>query len=64
MGADAHKAHSQMAVMDETRTVLERRRSKSTREGVLEVLERHRQDGSEPTKAVLEVGYGWGPIYD
>lgn len=64
VGVDAHKAHSQMTVMDERGTVLERRRAQSTREGMLEALERHRKDGDEPMKAVLEAGYGWGPLYD
>src|SRR5919107_37958 len=64
VGVDAHKAHSQMTVMDEAGTILERRRAKSTREGVLEALQHHRADGSEPMKAVLEAGYGWGPLYD
>lgn len=31
VGVDARKAHSQMTVMDETGTVLERRRAQSTR---------------------------------
>jgi transposase len=43
---------------------LERRRVVSSRDGVLEALEPHRADGGEPIKAVLEAGYGWGPIYD
>src|SRR5215210_7831547 len=61
VGVDAHKAHSQMTVMDQTGTVLERRRAASSREGMLEALGRHQ---GEPMKAVLEAGYGWGPIYD
>lgn len=61
VGVDAHKAHSQMTVMDETGTVLERRRAASSREGMLEALGRYR---GEPMKAVLEAGYGWGPLYD
>jgi transposase len=61
VGVDAHKAHSQMTVIDETGTVLERRRTASSREGMLEALGPHR---GEPMKAVLEAGYGWGPIYD
>jgi len=61
VGVDAHKAHSQMTVIDETGTVLERRRAASSREGMLEALGPHR---GEPMKAVLEAGYGWGPIYD
>src|SRR5919202_2951209 len=61
VGVDAHKAHSQMTVIDETGKVLERRRAASSREGMLEALGPHR---GEPMKAVLEAGYGWGPIYD
>jgi len=64
VGVDAHKAHSQMTVMDQTGKILKRRRVASSREGVLEALEPHRADGGEPMKAVLEAGYGWGPIYD
>jgi transposase len=69
VGVDAHKAHSQLTVMDETGTVLERRRAASSREGMLEALEPHRRDEEdhtrrEPMKAVLEAGYGWGPLYD
>ncbi len=65
VGVDAHKAHSQMTtVMDEKGTVLERRRAQSSREALLEALECHRKDGGEPMKAVLEAGYGWGPLYD
>jgi transposase len=64
VGVDAHKAHSQMTVIDQTGTVLERRRAQSTREGVLEALGRHRKNDGEPMKAVLEAGYGWGPLYD
>jgi transposase len=66
VGVDAHKAHSQVTVMDETGRVMERRRAESTREGMLEAIGRHRAEGpsSEPVKAVLEAGYGWGPIYD
>ena len=64
VGVDAHKAHSQMTVMDHTGKILKRRRVLSSREGVLEALEPHRADGGEPMKAVLEAGYGWGPIYD
>jgi transposase len=64
VGVDAHKAHSQMTVMDEKGAVLERRRVTSSREGVLEALGPHRGGGDEPMKAVLEAGYGWGPIYD
>jgi hypothetical protein len=61
VGVDAHKAHSQMTVIDETGTVLERRRTASSREGMLEALGPHR---GELMKGVLEAGYGWGPIYD
>ncbi len=61
VGVDAHKARSQMTVMDETGTVIERRRAASSREGMLEALGQHR---GEPMKAVLEAGYGWGPLYD
>ena len=61
MGVDAHKAHSQMTVMDERGTVVERHRAASSREGMLEALSPYR---GEPVKAVLEAGYGWGPIYD
>src|SRR3982751_4086981 len=50
-----------MTVIDETGTVLERRRTASSREGMPEPLGPHR---GEPMKAVLEAGYGWGPIYD
>jgi transposase len=65
VGVDAHKAHSQMTVMDQTGKILKRRRVASSREGVLEALSAHRADGGEePMKAVLEAGYGWGPIYD
>ena len=64
VGVDAHKTHSQMTVMDQTGKILKRRRVASSREGVLEALEPHRADGGEPMKAVLEAGYGWGPIYD
>jgi hypothetical protein len=55
VGVDAHKAHSQVTVMYQTVTVLERRRAASSREGMLEALSRHRD---EPMKAVLEAGYG------
>jgi transposase len=51
-------------VMDQTGKILKRRRVASSREGVLEALEPHRADGGQPMKAVLEAGYGWGPIYD
>ena len=61
VGVDAHKAHSQMTVMDETGKVLERRRAQSSRDGMLQALGRHH---GEPMKAVLEAGYGWGPLYD
>lgn len=64
VGVDAHKAHSQMTVMDGTGTVLERRRAASSREGMLGALGAHRGGGDEPMKAVLEAGYGWGPLYD
>jgi transposase len=64
VGVDAHKAHSQMMVMDHTGKILKRRRVASSREGVLEALEPHRADGGQPIKAVLEAGYGWGAIYD
>jgi transposase len=64
VGVDAHKAHSQMTVMDHTGKILKRRRVASSREGVLEALEPHRADGGQPMKAVLEAGYGWGAIYD
>ncbi len=64
VGVDAHKAHSQMTVMDEKGAVLERRRVASSREGMLEALGSHRGDAGGPMKAVLEAGYGWGPIYD
>ncbi len=40
VGVDAHKVHSQMTVMDETGTVLERCRAASSREGMLEALDR------------------------
>lgn len=56
VGVDAHKAHSQMTVMDEKGKVLERRRAQSSHEGMREALSRHR---GEPMKAVLETGYGW-----
>ena len=61
VGVDAHKAHSQITVMDETGKVLQRRRAASSREGMLEALGTQR---GEPMKAVLEAGYGWGPLYD
>lgn len=64
VGVDAHKAHSQMTVMDETGKITERRRVSSSREGVLEALRSHRGDDGGTMKAVLEAGYGWGPIYD
>ena len=60
VGVDAHKAHSQMTVMDETGTVLDRRRAESSRDGMLEALDHYH---GEPMKAVLEAGYGWGPLY-
>jgi len=54
-----------MTVMDQTGTVLERPRAQSSRDGILEALSRHRGgNGEEPIKAVLEAGYGWGPLYD
>jgi hypothetical protein len=59
VGVDAHKAPSPMTVIDETGTVLERRRTASSREGMLEALGPHR---GEPMKAVVEAGYGWGPL--
>jgi predicted NBD/HSP70 family sugar kinase len=55
VGVDAHKTHSQMTVIDETRKVLDRRRVASSREGMLQALGRYRD---EPIKAVLEAGYG------
>lgn len=42
VGVDAHKAYSQMWMMDETGKVLERRRVASSREGMLEALGLHR----------------------
>lgn len=61
VGVDAHKSASQLTVVDELGEILDRRRVASTRAALVGALE---GNGGEPIKAVLEAGYGWGPIYD
>lgn len=60
VGVDAHKATSHITVMDDTGTVLQRRRVPSSPSGVYGVLGRYQ----EPMRAVLEASYSWGPMYD
>ena len=60
VGVDAHKASSQVTVMDESGKVVKRKSIKTSRAGVREALGRFRQ----PMKAVLEASYSWGPMYD
>ena len=57
---DAHKATSQLTVMNKSRKVINRNSIEPSRAGVREVLGRFRQ----PMKAVVEASYCWGPIYD
>lgn len=61
VGVDAHKSASQLTVVDELGEVLDRKRVASTGTALTGALEDY---GEEPMKAVLEAGYGWGPIYD
>lgn len=60
VGVDAHKATSQIAVMEQDGRVIRRRRVCSRRADVHEALGRYRR----PMKVVLEAGYNWGPMYD
>lgn len=60
VGVDAHRATSQVTVMDEAGNVLKRKRVASNRAGFHDVLGRYRR----PMKAVLEAGRSWGPVYD
>lgn len=61
VGVDAHKSASQLTVVDELGEVVDRKRVASTGAALAGALEGY---GGEPMKAVLEAGYGWGPIYD
>lgn len=60
VGVDTHKEMSQIAVMDAQGVVVRQARVASTRAAVQGALLPYR----EPLKAVLEAGYGWGPMYD
>lgn len=60
VGVDAHKATSQVTVVDETGKVIRRKRIESSQAGVKAAL-----GGYEgPLKAVLEASCSWGPMYD
>jgi transposase len=61
VGVDAHKSASQLTVVDELGEVVDRRRVASTGAALAGALGGYSE---EPMKAVLEAGYGWGPIYD
>jgi hypothetical protein len=60
IGVDAHKAMSQITVMDGSGKVLKRRRVPSSLTGIRDALDGYQ----EPMKAVLEASYSWGPMYD
>ncbi len=60
VGVDAHKATSQITVMDAAGKVLRRKRVPSSLTGIRGALEGYQ----EPMKAVLEASYSWGPLYD
>jgi transposase len=60
VGVDAHKATTQITIMDETGKIVKRKRIVSSPAGVSEALGAYR----EPMKAVLEASYSWGPMYD
>lgn len=60
VGVDAHKATTQVTIVDETGKIIKRKRIESSQAGVQAVLEPYR----EPLKAVLEASFSWGPMYD
>src|SRR5712692_4245562 len=60
VGVDAHKATTQITIMDETGKIVKRKRIVSSPAGVSEALGAY----GEPMKAVLEASYSWGPMYD
>jgi transposase len=60
VGLDAHKATSQVTVMDSGGNVLRRKRIVSTPMAVRQALAGY----DEPLKAVLEASYCWAPMYD
>jgi transposase len=60
VGVDAHKASSQITVVDEAGRILTRARVSSTSSAFRKALSAY----DEPLIAVLEASYCWGPIYD
>ena len=60
VGVDAHKATSQVTVMNESGKIIKRKSIATSRADVREALGLFRQ----PMKAVVEASYCWGPIYD
>lgn len=60
VGVDAHKATSQLTVMDTAGRILERAKISSTPDAFRQALAGY----EEPLTAVLEASYCWGPIYD
>lgn len=60
VGVDAHKATSQITVVNETGSILKRAKVASTSSAFQQALSGY----DEPLTAVLEASYCWGPIYD
>ncbi len=60
VGVDAHKATSQITVVNETGSILKRAKVASTSSAFQQALSEY----DEPLTAVLEASYCWGPIYD
>jgi transposase len=60
VGVDAHKAVSQLTIMNGAGVVLSRKRVRSQREDIQAALSGYQ----ELLKAVIEASYCWGPIYD
>ncbi len=57
VGVDAHKATSQITVVNENGSILKRAKVLSTSTAFQEAL----RDYEEPLTAVLEASYCWGP---
>ncbi len=60
VGVDAHKATSQITIVDETGHILKRAKVSSTSSAFQHALTGY----EEPLTAVLEASYCWEPIYD
>ena len=59
-GVDAHKATSQVTVVNSGGQILKRQRIPTSPEGFRKAL----SGFDQPVKAVLEASYSWGPTFD